>query len=135
MTIPLSEHDLEAYLDEALPVDDMAKIEKLVRQDPQLVVRLSSIHSRRDAGVHTLGEIWRRHHLSCPARDHLGSFLLGTLSEQEADYIHFHLDTVGCRCCRANLDDLKSQQAEARDTIATRRSHYFQSSAGYLRRK
>ena len=124
--------DLEAYLDEALSPADMADIESQLRTDVQLGRALAAINARRDAGVHTLGEIWRRQRISCPTREQLGSFLLGALSPEHADYVAFHIEKAGCRFCRANHDDLKAQQEEANETVATRRKKYFQSSAGYL---
>ena len=135
MAASFRQSDLEAYLDEALPPEQMARIEKALRKDRELVRQLSAIHWRRNAGVHSLGEIWRRGRLSCPAREQLGSFLLGALPEEAADYVSFHLEVVGCRYCRANLADLESQQAERQEVIQKRRQKYFQSSAGYLRRE
>ena len=124
--------DLEAYLDEALPPEDMARVELALRKDRALVKQMATIHSRRSAGVHSLGEIWRRARLSCPSREHLGSYLLGALPEEAADYVAFHLKTIGCRLCRANLADLESQQAESHEVAETRRRKYFQSSVGHL---
>jgi len=129
----LRQSDLESYLDEALPPEEMARIEQALRKDRQLVRQLAAINARRDAGVHSLGEIWRRHRLSCPSRQQLGSYLLGALADEAADYVTFHLELVGCRYCRANLTDLQKQQAEASEAVETRRRKYFQSSAGYLR--
>ncbi len=126
--------DLEAYLDEALVPTEMSEIESQLRTDVQLGRELAAINARRDAGVHTLGEIWRRQRISCPTREQLGSFLLGALAPEQADYIAFHIEKAGCRFCRANHDDLKAQQEEANDAVATRRKKYFQSSAGYLRK-
>lgn len=128
-----TEHELEAFLDEALSPEEMARLEMALRSQPKLARALAEVRSRRDAGVHSLGEIWRRHRLSCPKRENLGSFLLGALDREHADYIHFHLETVGCRYCQANLQDLQRQQQETADNSARRRSKYFQSSAGYLR--
>lgn len=127
----LRQQDLEAYLDEALPPADMAEIEQRLRDDTELLEQLRAINARRDAGVHSLGEIWRRHRVSCPTRSELGSYLLGTLDQPYADYLRFHVDVVGCRFCRANLDDLSAQQSAGEQT-ETRRRKYFQSSAGYL---
>ena len=126
--------ELEGYLDESLPAEAMAQIEKALRKSPQLVRQLAEVNARRNAGLHSLGEIWRRHRLSCPPREQLGSYLLGTLDQQAADYVAFHVQVAGCRYCQANLADLQSQQAEAREVAQTRRRKYFQSSAGYLRR-
>lgn len=129
----VTQSELEAYLDEALAPEEMAVIENAIRNDPSLMKQLSAINGRRDAGLHTLGEIWRRYRISCPSREQLGSFLLGVLSKEHTAYIDFHVSQVGCRFCRANLEDLERQQAEASHDIATRRKRYFQSSAGYLR--
>src|SRR3990167_8202548 len=107
MSKPLSQAELEAYLDEALPVEAMASIERVLRGDPKLAQQLAGINARRDAGLHSLGEIWRRHRLSCPTRELLGSYLLGVLSKEAADYLGFHLEVMGCRVCRANLNDLQ----------------------------
>lgn len=127
--------ELEAYLDEALPSDEMARIEAAARSTPDLARRLAAIHARRDGGSHSLGDIWRRHRLTCPTRNELGSYLLGVLPEAQAAYIAFHLKEAGCRYCQANHDDLKCQQAEAAETKHHRRRKYFESSAGYLRRE
>jgi hypothetical protein len=127
--------DLEAYLDEGLPPEEMARIEKAVRGDVALTNQLASIHARRNAGVHSLGEIWRQHRLSCPPREELGSFLLGVIAAAHAQYIAFHVEVVGCRYCQANLADLRTQQAEAEQAAQVRRRKYLQSSAGYLRQK
>jgi hypothetical protein len=128
-----TQHELEAFLDEALSPEEMARIEMALRSQPMLARSLADISARRDAGIHTLGEIWRRNRISCPTREHLGSYLLGALVGSQADYVAFHVETVGCRVCQANLQDLRRQQEEAVDTSARRRTRYFQSSAGYLR--
>jgi hypothetical protein len=129
----LNQADLEAYLDEALPAEEMAAVEDQLRASPQLTEELTRIGNRRDTGIHTLGEIWRRHRVSCPSREHLGGFLLGILETDQADSIRFHLEVIRCRLCQANLDDLRLQQ-EASATAADRCRRYFASSAGYLKR-
>jgi hypothetical protein len=133
MSHDFRQSDLEAYLDEALPAEEMAAIERALRGDRNLIGRLSSINARRNAGVHSVGEIWRVNRLSCPSKDELGSFLLQALADEPADYVSFHLEVVGCRFCLATLADLKAQQKEDHETIKQRRRRYFQSSAGYLR--
>ena len=129
-----SDAQIEAYLEEALPAAEMARIEAAVRADEDLAKRLSAVNGRRDAGLHSLGGVWRRHRLTCPSRSELGSLLLGVLPDGHASYLRFHLEEVGCRVCQANHDDLQRQQAEASEAGAQRRRRYFESSAGYLRR-
>jgi hypothetical protein len=136
MALRFTNSELEAFLDEALPVERMTAIEEALRSNESLQERLAAINGRRDAGMHSLGEIWRRHRLSCPSREQLGSYLLGVLSRDVADYVNFHVETVECRYCTASLGDLTTRQSAAEaDAIERRRQRYFQSSVGHLRRK
>jgi hypothetical protein len=136
MSADFPNSDLEAYLDESLPAERMTVIENALRKSEPLQKRLAAINGRRDAGVHSLGEIWRRHRLSCPPHEQLGSYLLGVLAKGPAEYVKFHVETIECRYCAASIDDLKSRQSAAAGEVAERRRQkYFQSSAGYLRKK
>lgn len=130
----ISQAEMEAYLDEALPAERMAEMEAMLRENPALVEQLALINARRDSGAHSLGEIWRRYRVSCLDREQLGSYLLGALSDDESAYVDFHTKTIGCRICQANLRDLERQQEESRESIQARRTKYFQSSAGHLPR-
>jgi hypothetical protein len=127
--------DLEAYLDEALAPAEMAAMEAALRQRPDLLQQLAAINARRDAGIHSLGDVWRRNRLSCPTREQLGSYLLSALDDATSGYVRFHLETIGCRYCQANVEDLRREQEESSDSVTRRRSKYFQSSAGHLKRK
>lgn len=127
----IPQSDLEAYLDEALPPEEMAEIEDALRDNPELGQRLVAIHGRRDAGVHTLGEIWRRHRLTCPSREQLTLFLDGKLGKDEAGYVEFHLNEVHCRLCVASFEDIKISRGDGDDSVSRqqkimdRSSHYF----------
>ena len=132
MSEPFTQTQLEAFLDEGLPADAMSAIEEALRDDPQLQERLATAIGRRDAGIHSLGSIWRRRRLSCPSREELGSYIMGVVESQRSEYIAFHVNVVECRFCRANLEDLRSQHAEGRDDAQSRRRKYFQSSADLL---
>jgi hypothetical protein len=129
---PYSDDDLLAYLDEMLPADRMSAIETALRRDEALRLRVAAVARRRDQGVHSVGEIWRRLRLSCPTRNQLGSFLLGTLDPTWTEYIEFHLRSVGCRLCAANLDDLE-RSMKTTPEATDRRRRFFESSAGHLR--
>ena len=131
----ITDAELDGFLDEALPAERMAAVEAALRDDEALAKRLAVTVGRRDAGVHSLSAVWRRHRLSCPTREQLGSHLLGVLDEGADDYVKFHLEVVACRYCQASLDDLHEQHAaKAADEGERRRKRYFQSSAGYLSR-
>ena len=86
----------------------------------------------RDRGEHSIGAIWRRRRLSCPSREQLGTYLLQALDEGWQDYIEFHLQTLACPFCLANLADLQTLQQEPAPKIQERRRRIFESSAGYL---
>lgn len=132
---PFSEADLEAYLDESLAPEQAARIEAALAKSPEFAVRLQAVNQRRNAGRYSVADIWRRGRLSCPSRNHWGSYLLSALDDEETAYMRFHLEVVGCRYCQANVADLQAQQAESADTASARRRKYFESSAGYLDRK
>ena len=133
MDHPISDVELEAYIEESLPVERMTAIEEALRGDKALGSRLAEVTGRRDAGLHSIGAIWRRNRLSCPSREDLGSYLLGVLPQDRKDHIAFHLEKVGCRYCQASVEDLRARQDAAESNQAEgRRRRYFQSSAGYL---
>src|SRR5579864_5882419 len=126
--------ELLAYLDEGLPVERMAAVENALRASAELQNRTSALRMQRDEQGHSVGDIWRRGRLSCPTRHQWGSYLLGALPAELAQYFCFHLETVGCRYCAANLDDLRQAGAQNSTETAQRRQKYFQSSAGYVRK-
>src|SRR6266851_1820144 len=132
MTTEITRELLHAYLDDSLPESDTAKIEHALRTSESLRQQLKTAMLERDRGDHTVGAIWRRERLSCPTREQLGSHLLQALDTEQSEYIAFHLETVGCPFCKANLADLKAQQEEAAAQTKSRRSKIFKSSAGLL---
>jgi hypothetical protein len=129
----ITREQLFAYLDDALCESETARIEQALRTDPALRDRLRVVLQERDRGEHSLGAIWRRERLSCPTREQLGGFLLQALDPDLFDYVEFHLKTVGCPYCQANLDDLKRMQAEPTGPRSARRRRIVDSSAGVLR--
>lgn len=136
MPTQFTDAELEAYLDEALDPTRAAELEDGLKVDRELLARLSHINGRRDAGIHTLGEIWRRNQVGVPTREQMGNYLLGVSSAEEVGYINFRMDVLKCRITAALLEDLKAQQAESdAERSASRRSKIFQSSAGLLRKK
>jgi hypothetical protein len=123
---------LASYLDDALSERQTADVEQQLRHSETLRQQLRMLSQERDRGDHSVGAIWRRHRLSCPSREQLGSFLLSVLDGNEHEYIEFHLKTIGCAFCQANLTDLETLQKEAANRVKQRRRRYFQSSAGLL---
>jgi hypothetical protein len=130
--IAINPETLASYLDDALSESETAQIEQALRASDALRQQLRRVMQERDRGDHSVGAIWRRHRISCPPREQLGSYLLGALDDDLHEYIGFHLQTVGCAYCLANLADLQLQQQEAAGPTQKRRRRYLQSSAGLL---
>ena len=128
----ITREQLAGYLDEALSDAESARVEQALRQSEPLRRQLRGLMLERDRGEHSIGAIWRRRRLTCPTREQLGSFLLGVHEPEVQDYIEFHLHTVGCSYCLANLTDLEARQRESTDKVQERRRRYFESSAGFL---
>ena len=126
-----SQAQLEAYLDEDLDAGMMSNIEVALREDTQLLNSLSTI---LETGVHSVGSVWRRASITCPSREAIADGLLGILDDDYKDYIHFHINVVGCRLCQAHLDDLTAQQEVNQELSSSRRKRYFESTAGYLKK-
>jgi hypothetical protein len=127
----VTREQLHAYLDDALDDADMAQIESLLRSSSEARTRLNSVRQERDRGEHSLGAVWRREKLSCLTREQLGGYLHGVLDRELHNYADFHLKTIACACCLANLDDLREKQAEASGN-SRRRRRYFETSARLL---
>lgn len=132
---PITAETLRAYLADALPDTEMAAVEKALRDDPTVQARFAEVRQGEDRGEHSVGAVWRRERLSCPGREQLGGYLLEALDPDLLDYIRFHLETVGCPFCRANLDDLQKLHAEPPAPRAARRKRIVDSSAGMISQK
>lgn len=132
MTQDFNDSELEAYLDESLNPERAGQLEQALRKDKALLQRLSAINGRRDSGVHSLGEIWRRHQVGVPSPDKIRDFLSDRLSTEESDYIRFRIKTLKCRFTIALIDDVQQQQAEPDSRSTSRRKKYFQKSADLL---
>jgi hypothetical protein len=133
MTEITREH-LRAYIDDALTESELARVEQALRDSDALRGQLRMVMQERDRGEHSVGAVWRRARLSCPSREQLGAYLLQALDPDFQDYIEFHLRTVACPYCLANLTDLQARQKEAGPQAQQRRRRFFQSSAGFLQK-
>ncbi len=77
-----------------------------------------------------LNEVWQSQRLSCPKRSTIGAYLLGTLDQSWHGYVDFHLNRLGCHFCRANLEDLRRQNADAKRQDL--RVRIMESTVGFL---
>ena len=134
MSSPFTDAELEAYLDESLDSTRATEIEEAIKSDSDLLQRLSVINSRRDAGVHTLGEIWRRKPIGVPSAEVMGNYLLDVLDQEQTAYIKFRMEQLKCPFTVALYDDLLAKQTESAELSASRREKFYKTSAGFLKR-
>lgn len=127
-----TDEQVAGFLDEQLTPAEMSAFEDELRRSEPLRNRVAAAIRRRTQGAHSIAEIWRKHRLSCPSREELGRYLLGVLEPNASNYVEFHLRTIGCRYCLANLDDLEASRTDA-DSAIPRRKRFFETSAGYLK--
>jgi RNA polymerase sigma factor (sigma-70 family) len=77
-----------------------------------------------------LTEVWEENRFTCPKRSTIGRFLLSTLEEPWKEYVDFHVNRLGCRFCRANVEDLRKAN-EAEKTKVQQK--LFESTIGFFR--
>jgi len=130
--VEVTREQLHAFLDDALSESEMARVEQVLRESDALRRALRQAMQERDRGEHSLGAVWRRDRLTCPTREELTSYLFQVLDEARQDYLDFHLQTVGCPYCTANLADLHARRKEGDEQARQRRKRIFTSSAAYL---
>jgi RNA polymerase sigma factor (sigma-70 family) len=77
-----------------------------------------------------LTEVCEENRFTCPKRSTIGRFLLSTLGEPWKSYVDFHVNRLGCRFCRANVEDLQ-KASEAEQTKVQQK--LFESTIGFFR--
>ncbi len=136
MTTEFSDAELEAYVDESLDPVRAAEIERALKTDRPLLRKLSWINGRRDAGVHSLGEIWRQAQIGVPSREVIVRWVAGQLPREEAEYLQFRVETLKCRFTAALLDDVRQSAASpSQHEAESRRKKIFTSSENLLKPK
>jgi len=78
-----------------------------------------------------LTSVWESLRPSCPKRTTLGKYTLGILPPHWDDFVRFHLETLGCSFCAANLAEL--QTPDETDEAFASRDRLFQSTVGFLK--
>jgi hypothetical protein len=106
---------------------------RAIKQIQDAIQKLSH-HDLTDSDVldGLLCELWQERRLSCLKRSTIGSYLLGTLEKKWHDYVHFHLERLGCRFCLANFEDLRNQTSDENAVVL--RNRILQSTVGFLSR-
>jgi hypothetical protein len=130
-----NDSELEAYLDESLDAVRATELELALSKDTHLLRRLSMINGRRDAGIHTLGEIWRRNQVGVPSNVEIEAYLAGKLAPAESEYIEFRVKELKCVFTIAMLQDAKSQHQDEASKSKSRRQKIYDQSAELLDRR
>lgn len=105
---------LREYLHDLLPPSELASVERALRADAALRELFDEVRGEEDRGEHTVGAIWKREHVTCPTRDELGGYVIQALAPERLAYIQFHLESVACPFCLANVDDLSDRRQAKR---------------------
>lgn len=121
------------YLRETLSSEKSRDVEAALREQGELRARLAELIDRHFGDEIAPGTLWKNARLSCPSREQWGSFLLGVLEPVLADYYRFHLETVQCDFCRANVEDLRELHRVSTAQRLERQQRVFRSSVGAIR--
>ncbi len=79
----------------------------------------------------SLQQVWENQRPSCPKRTTLGKYSLQFLPDDWTDFVHFHVNLLGCSYCRANLVELEDESAAAGSDCFN--EQLFQSTIGFLK--
>ena len=86
----------------------------------------------------SVSQVWIQERISCPHRDILRAYLSGGIKKGEKDYIRFHLETIQCPYCLANVEDLEAaSRTEKKDlhrNVTRARRRTLDSSAVFLQK-
>lgn len=78
---------------------------------------LTALRDESDGLTICVGSLWVKERITCPHADILLGFVNDGLDPEEKDYIAFHLDTIECPHCQAEvqrLEDLVARGDERR---------------------
>jgi RNA polymerase sigma factor (sigma-70 family) len=78
----------------------------------------------------SLRRTWENQRPSCPKRSTLGKYTLEILPPEWNDFVQFHVESLGCDYCRANLAELSLNQETAASKDIS--SQLFQSTIGFF---
>jgi len=106
------------------------RLGRLARRHPQFDPSLGVFESGEDP-TSLLSDLWRENLLSCLKRSTLGSYALGVLGPEWKDYAAFHLETIRCEACAANLEDIRAGEGPSKPL----KERVFASSVGFVRKK
>jgi len=84
----------------------------------------------------TVASVWREGRISCPHPDLLQSYLQGGMEGGAHEFVTFHLQESQCPYCNAVVEDLQSQERDARsEPFVDLRDKLMRSTAAALEKR
>ncbi len=129
-----SQQDIAAIVKTSEPTVSRTR-KSLVEELRRLVARHAQADALQDLTAEQevdglITEVWHENLFTCVKRSTLGSYALDVLEADWADYVRFHLETLGCEFCAAHLADV--ERGGERISASTR-DRIFMSSVGFLK--
>ena len=82
------------------------ELEDHVECCPACSSMVTSLREESEGLTISVGDLWVKERISCPHRDILLAYVNKSLSQEEMDYIEFHLEVVECPYCQAEVMEL-----------------------------
>jgi len=124
------------YLEGLLDREERERVEQRVRSSRKDREFFESLRREVEARNLSISLVWKEERITCPHRDVLEAYHYGSLRDDEADYIAFHVERIGCPYCAANLEDIASGDKPLSDKkIRGARDELLRSTTYFLRRR
>jgi RNA polymerase sigma factor (sigma-70 family) len=107
-------------------------LERLARSVQRTASSLSTGPAENLIASDILTSVWETMRPSCPKRTTLGKYTLGILPSDWEDFVRFHVQTLGCTFCNANLVDLNVTKESTASSLQEFR--FLHSTIGFLKR-
>jgi len=108
-------------------------IERLAKSI-QSMTKSSSDESMPDLiAANLLTIVWESMRPSYPKRTTLGKYTLKILPLDWDEFVRFHVDTLGCTFCNANLAELQTKYQAPE--VTSQHERFFNSTIGFLNRR
>jgi DNA-directed RNA polymerase specialized sigma24 family protein len=103
---------------------------RMIKDLRERLTRDASMQDSSEPADSMLTEVWEEYRFTCPKRSTIGRSLLGTLEEPWKGYVDFHVNRLGCRFCRANVDDLQKATEQEQKRVQQK---IFDSTIGFFK--
>src|SRR5262249_54570978 len=103
---------------------------RMIKDLRERLMRDSAVQESSEPADSLLTHVWQQNGFTCRNRRTIGGSLLGTLEGTWKEYVDFHVNKLGCKFCRANVDDIqKATEAEQKKV----QQRIFDSTIGFFK--